>query len=328
MRRFSSRSGFTLIELLVVIAIIAVLIGLLVPAVQKVREAANRMTCTNNLKQFGIALHNIHDVSGALPSNLRPPLNSTVRVRWMTYLLPYVEQDNVYKNYNQNVNWSDPLNTPYTSVKIKTFVCPSSPSPERFDGAPDTATPWSDIVAVSDYASIYGVHPQLGPTGLNVVDAQSVGVTNGGVSKSVKLRFADFTDGLTNTLLVTESAGRPNIWVKGQQIKTASASARVNGGGWCRPASEIPFLYGTNATATVFPGDQVINVTNGQDYIAAGGPGSAVYGTDGSGQIYAFHSGTVNGLMGDGSVRTITQSITARSLARMVSRNGGEINTD
>ena len=320
MTRF--RSGFTLIELLVVIAIIAVLIGLLLPAVQKVREAANRMSCQNHLKQIGLGVHAIHDATGAIPSNLRPPLNNTVRVRWLTHLLPYLEQENIFRAYNQAVNWSDPLNLPYTSVKIKTFLCPSTPE-APLDGAPDTTPAWIPQLGNSDYAGFYGVHPSLGTGGL--VDTQSVGNNNGAISKVSKLRFADFTDGLSNTIQATESAGRPNLYRKGILVATASTTSRVNGGGWCRPASEIPFLYGSNETGTTAPGPSAINVTNGIDYIQAGGPSSTVFGTDGTGQVYSFHSGGVNSLMGDGSVRYLSASTNIRSLARLVTRNGGEV---
>src|ERR1700720_537205 len=104
-RRAGPRRAFTLIELLVVIAIIAILIGLLVPAVQKVRDAANRTSCANNLKQIGLALHNYHDTKKYFPGNHRPKAAAAVRARWFTKLLPYLDQAVLYKNYDETTNW-------------------------------------------------------------------------------------------------------------------------------------------------------------------------------------------------------------------------------
>jgi prepilin-type N-terminal cleavage/methylation domain-containing protein/prepilin-type processing-associated H-X9-DG protein len=313
----TTRRGFTLIELLVVIAIIAILIGLLLPAVQKVRAAAARTSCTNNLKQIGLALHNYHDTNNHLPGNIRPSTTGTVRVRWVTFLLPYFEEDNLYKAYRQNVNWSDPVNLPVTSQRLKIFNCPSTPDADRLDGAPESG--WAGIVAAGDYSGIYGVDPRLVSLGL----AEVGGVDRGAISKTRKLKFADFVDGLSNTLHVTESAGKPDLYRAGKLVGTAP-STRVNGGGWARPASEIPLLIGSSPDGTTFPGPAGINATNGEQQTVYPDP---YYGVDGTGQIYGFHSGGVNALFVDGSVHFLKQTLPMRTLAALVTRNGGEVLT-
>ena len=312
------KSGFTLIELLVVIAIIAVLIGLLLPAVQKVREAAARSTCTNNLKQLGLALHNHESTFGYFPSSVRQGgTTASPRISWTIPTLAYIEQDSVRKNYDPNANWHEGSSTTgnraMTSQKIKIFQCPSAPNPERRDGDPQTGT-W-DIVAVTDYAAVVEATNKGGGTvvGPGIMEK----------NKNPGNKIGAVADGLSNTILVTESAGRPQIYRLGKSFGTPP-SQQVNGGGWARPASDLNF-HGSNAAGDGLGYACAVGCTNGFEY---GTYNNATFGTEGSSAPYSFHTGGVNSVMGDGSVRFVRQTITADSFARLVTRAGGEVNAD
>jgi len=312
------RTGFTLIELLVVIAIIGILVALLLPAVQTAREAARRTQCTNNLRQLGLAAHNFHDTNRKLPSSVRPAgLTNLPRIAGLTFTLPYIEQQNAYTAYDQTKNWSDPVNLPVTSKQIPTFLCPSSPiAKTRLDGLPE-ANPWqANLVAVTDYSPTIGVDQRLLSAGL--VDHAGPGI----LTKNGEPRMAEVTDGLSNTILYAESAGRPQVYRAASQRFGSLPSQRVNAGGWARPASDFS-VDGSTYDGRQLPGPCPLNCTNGEDFGATPFP-HPYYGSEGTAEAFAFHPVGANFALGDGSVRFLSQNISLREFAKLVTRDGGE----
>lgn len=339
------RRGFTLIELLVVIAIIAVLVGLLLPAVQAARESARRSQCSNNLKQIGIATHSFHDAKGHLPSSVRPLLSSTVRAGVFVRLLPFIEQKTLWDKYDTSVTWSDPANLPVSSQRISTYECPSAPkhnfaqdhNPDGFVGG---TGPWTGIVAIGDYAASLGVSPALGAlsTATSPIDASTSTVsggaiiTNGFLPKNSQLTFSDITDGTTTTIAIWESGARPFVY-RGHSVVAGGdnlVNHHTNGGGWVRPASDILFS-GSSKDGSLIPATTqagtFLNRTNGYDhatetYSTTGYP--TPYGTEGSSQPYSFHNGGVNALFGDGRVKLINEEANIAVVAALISRNGAK----
>ena len=232
------------------IAIIALLIGLLLPAVQKVRAAAARVSCQNNLKQVGLSLHNFHGANGYFPTSTRASATASVRNAWTTFALPYLEQDAMFQRYDQSKNWDDPVNLPVTSLPLKLLQCPSNPYLGQLDGDQQLGAGWTPVVATTDYATITSVTPQLA----NLYPGQifaDVGI----LERNARPTLAQVTDGTSNTILVTESAARPTVIRQGLAIgsPTGSPPARVNGGGWSRAASDFD-LKGSSADGATFPG--------------------------------------------------------------------------
>jgi prepilin-type N-terminal cleavage/methylation domain-containing protein/prepilin-type processing-associated H-X9-DG protein len=316
--RKDHNNGFTLIELLVVIAIIGMLVALLLPAAQAAREAARRTQCSNNIRQLGLAAHNFADVKKHFPSSIRPAgLTPLPRISGIIQLLPYMEEDNAFKGYDLNKNWNDALNRPIVSRAIPTLLCPSSPDPDRLDGLPE-ANPWRpEIAAPTDYSPTIGVDRRLKDAGL--VDADGKGL----LPKNEKPRIRDATDGLSHTIMFAESAGRPYLFRQGRQIGDLTTH-RVNAGGWCRPASDFS-VDGSSYDGASFPGPCAVNCTNGEDSASSTFP-HPYYGSEGSAETYAFHTGGANTVFGDGSVRLISADINIREFARLVTRAGGELN--
>ncbi len=295
------RKAFTLIELLVVIAIIAVLIGMLLPAVQKVREAANRTACSNNLKQIGLALHQFHDAYGRFPPGavLGPfrelGVTTTAVHGNMPFLLPYLEQEPLFRQYNRNLDWYDWANQPVVSTPLPVLQCPSA---ERNRVVTDHDFMVDGKVgACSDYAGIREV-PKAA-VDLGFVDPPAT--RDSVMMINARWRITDITDGTSNTILFGEDAGRPKLWHYGKQVP----DVEISGGSW---ASRNP-IWGTPPDVEPPLWPCAVNCTNHRE-------------------IYSFHPGGANVLFADAHVKFLKANLDIRILARLVTLAGGEVVPD
>jgi prepilin-type N-terminal cleavage/methylation domain-containing protein/prepilin-type processing-associated H-X9-DG protein len=290
------RRGFTLIELLVVIAIIAVLIGLLLPAVQKVREAAARTQCQNNLKQIGLACLTFHDVNKSFPPGyvaVAPYPETTPGWGWEAYLLPYLEQDNLHRQ----IDFSQPVeNSPAIQTVVSVYLCPSDGvAPAPFPLTDGTFTPLA-LAAPSSYAATVGDDSS---------DADGY-IGNGVFYRNSWTRIADITDGTSNTTLAGDRA-----WSQAHGIWAGALNNAITRAGtqnvWPNATATSPVL--------VLVHNNFINITTDSD--------------GGLDDFSSNHTGGANILFADGSVHFLP-SITGngpqrRAFWALGTRNGGEV---
>jgi prepilin-type N-terminal cleavage/methylation domain-containing protein len=363
-RTARGNAGFTLIELLVVIAIIAILAALILPAVQSAREAARRTQCQNNEKQLGLAIHNFIDSYQKFPASLRPPSNNTTSPRFgmLTQLLPFIEASDIYDQYNQTVSWDVGNNVILGQAPLKFVTCPSTPEDaNRWDCDPSgkaaavnpAYTQYAGCVAISDYAASNGLDPTL--IGLLQAQGSYTGVSidtttyyytgtlaaagqpawpsqvKGALAINQPHRVQEIRDGLSNTIAMVESAGRPYVYQKNVSLGTNLAAAGLNGGGWIRPASDFSFA-GSSSNGTVVPAATLtgaaISQTNGANVYPGYNTSSGVayWGVYGTSQPYAFHSSAgINVLFSDGRVQLVNSTVSVPVFAALITAAGAAV---
>lgn len=352
--RTGVRQGFTLIELLVVIAIIAILIGLLLPAIQKVRESAARTQCQNNLKQMGVACSNYEATNGVLPpggegsnsavngtafsndlvNGAAPPAGTPFHSAF-TYMLPYIEQDVIYQMidlnqyYNAN-SASKPNHVVAFKQVIKTYLCPSYPfepkDPLGYGYTNYGATVYTDIV----------VRPGQGGTSVGVGLRDKVNARQRGAMDNLPISSTGITDGTSNTMLIAEDAARRDGYLTNPAYIDPAKQLGIAVDSGTSVATRRFWRWAEQDTGFGVSGDPMLNTMTANFKVINNNATSP--GTDGpttcnwkltnncgpNDEIFSFHTGGANVLFADGHVAFLSDTISPVVVATLVSRMGGE----
>ncbi len=336
------RIGFTLIELLVVIAIIAVLVAILLPAVQQAREAARRSSCKNNLKQIGLALHNYHDVHNLFPpGGFSSPVLNSYRTSFFYYLLPYIEQGNVYDKIqvagNQCLTYSTmTMNAVQTNnyAAIKGFVptifhCPSSPLPQyasNAGGPPDISAATYIGIAGATTDATSSIDPTM--SGRCVAGGYGYQCSNGSMVPNQCMKFSLLTDGSSSTIMLGEQSDW-SVGSDGTSIDTRSSSRR---GVW--NGIDMPGYPGDGVTANntgwTATSRFVFNITTVR-YVIGYKTGTATRTSAGNFDhgantpINSAHQGGAHVLRGDGGTSFLSESTDWSILRNIAIRDDGNV---
>ena len=355
----SRRTAFTLVEVLVVVAIIAILIGLLLPAVQKARDAAARTSCRNNLKQFGLALQNYENANGYLPAGMVTELDIMDSFHTaFTYLLPYIEQDNIYRLYHFDKQWYDPDNYAAVGQQAPIFFCPSNRTRGVIDLTPyikQWGAAMPPFVGASDYVLCKGANaglaadPQLIPAqarGLfNVSQADFSNSTGGQIewrpTPRFRVRFTDITDGFSSAIAIGEGTGGNGRYTV-EDLKNPGQPVMepfVNGPALMDQAWGVASLgdaqhpwtagiFGVTAQFGLAPDfkDEPMNRHPGSPSIVGSDrSGYNVTGRDRVSGFRSMHSDGCNFLFADGSVHFLQRSIEPALYRALSTYAGGEV---